>query len=71
MMKRKTLSRESEDELGRLRALLAGADQARQPTGIRGFFHGLAERMASPQKKIIIKRLRDAEPVKPAKDDAA
>jgi hypothetical protein len=71
-MKKKSLPRESDTEIERLRALFAGANQTHQPKGIRGFFHRLAERLARPQKRIMMKRIREAEPVKPArKKDAA
>ena len=61
-----------DDELRLLRTMLAGASQS-PPKGIRGFFHRLAERLAVPRKKLIMKRVQEAEPVKsvPPKKDAA
>ncbi len=55
-------------EIEHLRALLAGANQARQPTGVKKFFHQLAERLALPQKRVIMDRIREAPP---RKKDAA
>jgi len=63
-MKKENLTRGSDDEIERLRAMFAGVNQSAPPKGIRKFFHNLAERFATPQKKLIMKRVRDAEPVK-------
>jgi hypothetical protein len=62
-----------DDELRQLRTMLSGANQSPAPKGIRGFFHRLAQRLAVPRKKLIMKRVQDAEPVKPEapKKDAA
>jgi hypothetical protein len=64
MMTKKNFAPGTEDELEHLRAMLAGALQSPPPGGVRGLLHHLAGRMAAPQKKLILKRIRDAEPLK-------
>jgi hypothetical protein len=68
IMTKKNFAPGSEDELEQLRAMLAGASRSAPAGGIRGLLHHLAGRMAGPQKKLILKRIRDAEP---SKKDAA
>jgi len=63
-MNKNNLPHGSDDEIWQLRAMLAGVHQPSPPKGIRRFFHTLAERFATPQKKLIMRRVRDAEPVK-------
>jgi len=48
-----------DEEMDRLRALFAQSNQPRPRTGIRKFFHDLAERSAQPSKSIILARLND------------
>jgi hypothetical protein len=63
MMTKKNFAPGIEDELENLRAMLAGASQSPPAGGVRGLLHHLAGRMAAPQKKLILKRIRDAEPL--------
>jgi len=64
MMTKKNFAPGTEDELEHLRAMLAGASQSLPAGGVRALLHHLAGRMAAPQKKLILKRIRDAEPLK-------
>jgi hypothetical protein len=50
---------ERDEELNRLRALVARTYECRTLTGVRKFFHDLAERSAQPSKNVIMARLRD------------
>jgi hypothetical protein len=62
-MKKNDKSLKSDDQIARIRALFEAADQAPPPPrGFRKLLHDLAERISRPQKKIIMKRVRDAAP---------
>jgi hypothetical protein len=64
MMTKKSVAPGIEDELEHLRAMLAGASQSPPAGGVRGLLHRLAERLATPQRRLILRRIHDAEPLK-------
>jgi hypothetical protein len=65
-MKMDTLPPNPDQQIEHIRELFEEINKIpqRQPRGIGRFFHNLAQRMSQPQKKIIMKRVLEAEPPK-------
>jgi hypothetical protein len=55
-----------EQQIENIRALFEEINRTPEPKrkGIGKFLHSLAERMSQPQKKVIMKRVMEAEPSK-------
>jgi hypothetical protein len=52
-----------DEQIERIRDLFAQLDQPTPRQGLGKFLHNLAERMSRPKKKIIMRRVREAEPL--------
>jgi hypothetical protein len=65
-MKMDTQPPNPDEQIEHIRALFEEINRIRQPErkGIGKFLHNLAERMSQPQKKVIMKRVLEAEPPK-------
>jgi hypothetical protein len=62
-MKNKDQILDPDEQIERIRVLFAQLDQPAPRRGLGKFLHNLAERLSRPQKKVIMRRVREAEPL--------